>query len=190
MEFDEELPMLSIDKQQLGQLTDKEIKTQEVINELIHTEQKHVRNLKIMKNHFYLPVKINLLLTKEDINVLFPNLEEVLELHGKKLVHRFIYFVLIFDLIMPLFFFFFIKANFNNKLKRLRKENPIVPLKQLINIILDQFKGAKGEKFKTECAKFCENQSQAMKLLQERLKNNEKFSQFISVIVVFMIVSQ
>jgi hypothetical protein len=83
IEFDEELPTLAIDRQQLGQLSDKEIKTQEVINELIHTEQKHVRNLKIMKHHFYLPIKVNMYLTKEEINVLFPNLEEVLELHCK-----------------------------------------------------------------------------------------------------------
>ncbi len=83
MEVDEELPSLSanIDKQQFEQLTKKEIKLQEIINELIHTEQKHVRNLKIMQNHFYIPIKCDMLLTEDERNLLFPNLEEILELH-------------------------------------------------------------------------------------------------------------
>lgn len=86
MEVEEELPSISanIHKKSMEQLTRKEIKTQEVINELIHTEQKHVRNLKIMKHHFYIPIKINMYLTKEERDVLFPNLEEVLEIHCKK----------------------------------------------------------------------------------------------------------
>lgn len=87
MELDEELPPLNIDRtgsasSSGGQpMSEKEIKTQEVINELIHTEQKHVRNLKIMKHHFYLPIKINMYLTKEELNIMFPNLEQVLDLH-------------------------------------------------------------------------------------------------------------
>ena len=86
MEVDEELPELSIDveKQQgPGQLNPKDLKVQKVINELIHTERKHMRNLKIMKHHFYVPIKIEVLLSDEDRNLLFPNLDEVLELHCK-----------------------------------------------------------------------------------------------------------
>lgn len=187
IEFEEELPTLGIDRGLggLGQhMSDKEIKTQEVINELIHTEQKHVRNLKIMKHHFYLPIKVNMYLTKEELNVMFPNLEQVLDLHcnyswdiiRRRKTRHFL-----------MNYYFFIKANFNNKLKRLRKENPIVPIKQLINIILEQFKGERGEKFKTECARFCENQSQAMKLLQTKIKNNEKFNNFITVKKFFFV---
>lgn len=90
IELDEELPPLNIDRSQSSCggssagglfMSDKEIKTQEVINELIHTEQKHVRNLKILKHHFYLPIKINMYLTKEELGVMFPNLEQVLDLH-------------------------------------------------------------------------------------------------------------
>lgn len=90
IELDEELPPLNIDRSQSSCggssagglfMSDKEIKTQEVINELMHTEQKHVRNLKILKHHFYLPIKINMYLTKEELGVMFPNLEQVLDLH-------------------------------------------------------------------------------------------------------------
>ena len=83
MEVDEELPNLSlnIERQQFEQLSKKEMKMQEVINELIHTEQKHVRNLKIMQNHFYKPIKLEILLSDDERNLLFPNLEEILDLH-------------------------------------------------------------------------------------------------------------
>jgi len=72
MEVDEELPNLSvnIEKSQIEKLTKKEMKIQEVINELIHTEQKHVRNLKIMKFAFkiyrkrYLIIEIKILIHK------------------------------------------------------------------------------------------------------------------------------
>lgn len=85
MEVDEELPNLSvnIDKPRLEAMTKKEMKMQEVINELIHTEQKHVRNLKIMKFHFYVPIKMEMFLSEEERNLLFPNLDEILDLHCK-----------------------------------------------------------------------------------------------------------
>jgi hypothetical protein len=85
MEVDEELPPLSdnIEKDKLERLSRKEIKIQEVINELIHTEQKHVRNLKIMKFQFYLPIKCEMYLSEEERNLLFPNLDEILDLHCK-----------------------------------------------------------------------------------------------------------
>lgn len=121
MEVEEELPNLSmhVDRSQFEGLSKKEMKVQEVINELIHTEQKHVRNLKIMQNHFYIPIKIEMVLSEEERNLLFPNLEEILELH----------------------------ATFNNKLKRLRKESSVVDVAALTDIIAGQFKGEQGLRF-------------------------------------------
>ena len=125
-----------------------------MINELIHTEQKHVRNLKIMQNHFYVPIKIEMVLSDDERNLLFPNLEEVLDLH----------------------------STFNNKLKRLRKENSVVDVKHLIEIISSQFQGEQGLKFQNACATFCQNQSEAMKLLQVKMKQTtDKFSMFLNV---------
>jgi Rho guanine nucleotide exchange factor 12 len=155
MEVDEELPNLSvnIEKAQIEKLTKKEMKIQEVINELIHTEQKHVRNLKIMKHHFYIPIKVEMYLNEEERKLLFPNLEEVLELH----------------------------STFNNKLKDLRKENVIVPIKELINVILEQFQGEQGNRFQNACATFCQNQGEAMKLLQTKMKTQtDKFNLFLN----------
>jgi hypothetical protein len=155
MEVDEELPNLSVNIEKSGQemLSKKEMKIQEVINELIHTEQKHVRNLKIMNHHFYIPIKVEYYLTDEERNLLFPNLERVLDLHSA----------------------------FNNKLKELRKENVIVPIKDLISIILEQFQGEQGEQFQEACATFCQNQGEAMKLLQTKMKNQtDRFQSFLN----------
>ena len=84
MEVEEELPELSPAAQEKSQeLSGKEVKVQKVINELIHTEQKHVRNLKILKHHFYVPIKVEFLLSEDERNLLFPNLDQVLDLHCK-----------------------------------------------------------------------------------------------------------
>ena len=155
MEVDEELPNLSvnIEREKFEKLTKKEVKLQEVINELIHTEQKHVRNLKIMKHHFYIPIKVEYLLSEDERNLLFPNLDEILDLHSL----------------------------FNNRLKKLRKENPIVPIEQLITILQDQFQNENGTRFQSACAAFCQNQSEAMKFLQTKSKLlADKFTLFLA----------
>jgi len=142
MEVDEELPNLSvnIEREKFEKLTKKQIKQQEVINELIHTEQKHVRNLKIMKHHFYIPVKVEYLLSENERNLLF-----------------------------------------NNRLKKLRKENPIVSIDQLITILQDQFQNENGQRFQSACASFCQNQSEAMKFLQTKSKLlADKFTLFLA----------
>ncbi len=155
MEVDEELPNLSvnIEREKFEKLTKKEVKLQEVINELIHTEQKHVRNLKIMKHHFYIPIKVEYLLSEDERNLLFPNLDEILDLHSL----------------------------FNNRLKKLRRENPIVSIEQLITILQDQFQNENGTRFQSACATFCQNQSEAMKFLQTKSKLlADKFTLFLA----------
>ena len=74
-------------------------------------------------------------------------------------------------------------ANFNDKLKKLRKENTIVPVKQLIDVVLQQFEGERGAQFESACATFCQNQGEAMKLLQSKMKQHatDKFSLFLNV---------
>jgi len=58
-EVEETLPPFgtNIEKSILEKLTPNERTKQEAINEIIHTEQKHVRNLKIMKHQFYEQIK-------------------------------------------------------------------------------------------------------------------------------------
>ncbi|KAF1747163.1 hypothetical protein GCK72_023624 [Caenorhabditis remanei] len=62
-------------------LKPKEKKRQEVINELFHTERTHVRNLKILYHVFYKPLITNKIVSEDLTNLLFANLEELLNLH-------------------------------------------------------------------------------------------------------------
>ena len=52
--------------------------------ELFYTERTHCRNLKILQNLFYKPMSQDPNISNELIKLLFPNLEEMIALHGKK----------------------------------------------------------------------------------------------------------
>lgn len=67
-------------------------------SELFHTERTHVRNLKVLDSLFYRPMIQEQLLPADFISLLFPNLEEMLEIH----------------------------SNFNQKMKARRKEEHII----------------------------------------------------------------
>lgn len=84
-EIEETLPsfVANVEKSKLEKLTANERTMQEGINEIIHTEQKHVRNLKIMKHHFYEQIKKTAYLTSNELELLFPNLDTILGLHCK-----------------------------------------------------------------------------------------------------------
>ncbi|XP_047130651.1 rho guanine nucleotide exchange factor 11 isoform X1 [Hydra vulgaris] len=71
----------SADKKVLKKLKGKEIKRQEVIHELIHTEKTHVRNLKVLFKVFYKPLMKNNILNESQVKDIFPNLEELLDIH-------------------------------------------------------------------------------------------------------------
>lgn len=52
------------------------------VAELFHTERSHVRNLRVLETVFYRPLSSIKLLPPEQVNLLFSNLEEMLEIHG------------------------------------------------------------------------------------------------------------
>lgn len=77
---------LSISQEVLATLSKKETKRQDVINELFHTERSHVRNLKVLDRLFYRPLLKEIthgLTTRDLVDRLFPNLDEVLAWHTK-----------------------------------------------------------------------------------------------------------
>lgn len=53
-----------------------------LIVELFHTERSHVRNLKVLETVFYRPLLHSKCLPKDQIDLLFSNLEEMLDIHG------------------------------------------------------------------------------------------------------------
>lgn len=53
------------------------------VTELFHTERSHVRALKILDQLFYQPMKEQQILPVDHLQLLFPNLDEMLEIHSQ-----------------------------------------------------------------------------------------------------------
>ncbi|CDW57774.1 RhoGEF domain containing protein, partial [Trichuris trichiura] len=73
----------------LVSLETRERKRLEVVYELLHTERTHVRNLKVLYRLFYLRFVEYSILPSNVLNLMFPNLELVLEIH-RPIGHRYI----------------------------------------------------------------------------------------------------
>lgn len=54
------------------------------VAELFYTERSHVRNLKVMYQVFYRPMMQQDFVPNDLVRLLFPNLHEVIEVHGKQ----------------------------------------------------------------------------------------------------------
>nr|CAB3261906.1 uncharacterized protein LOC100177579 [Phallusia mammillata] len=132
----------------------REVKRQEVINELIYTEQHHVRDLKILEKVFYEPMKKQGLMKEEEIFQAFPNLQAVLEIHRV----------------------------FNKSLQEAKeeaKERGSYIVKNIGDILLSRFDGSDGNRLKEECALYCGNQSTILSMIKEKSKKEQKFNQFL-----------
>lgn len=53
------------------------------ITELFHTERSHVRNLKVIDQVFYRPILDTQILPHDHIQLLFSNLDEMLDIHSR-----------------------------------------------------------------------------------------------------------
>jgi hypothetical protein len=53
------------------------------ITELFHTERSHVRNLKVIDRVFYRPMLETQILPPDHIQLLFSNLDEMLDIHSQ-----------------------------------------------------------------------------------------------------------
>ncbi|KFM79191.1 Rho guanine nucleotide exchange factor 11, partial [Stegodyphus mimosarum] len=140
----------NVDWDVLKVMKPKEKKRQDVINELFHTERTHVRNLKVLDRLFYKPMLQEQLLPPDFLNLLFPNLEEMLEIH----------------------------VTFNNKMKARRKMEPVIG--DIGQLMLEMFDGAAGEHLKQAAARYCQNQSIALESLKIRQKKDQKLAQSLS----------
>uniref|UniRef100_T1JIK5 DH domain-containing protein n=1 Tax=Strigamia maritima TaxID=126957 RepID=T1JIK5_STRMM len=138
----------SVDWDIVKHLKPKERKRQEVINELFHTERTHVRNLKVLERVFYRPM-VEQSLFADHIKLLFPNLEEMLEIH----------------------------CQFNLLMKARTKESKIV--ENVSDLILEMFDGLSGEKLRQEAATFCAKQAIALEALKSKQKKDQKLAQFL-----------
>ncbi|XP_039249342.2 rho guanine nucleotide exchange factor 12-like isoform X1 [Styela clava] len=130
----------------------KEIKRQEIISELLHTEKHHVRDLLIINLLFYNKMQSEGGLSQEDLFTVFPNLQEILSMHRK----------------------------LKDALIELKQKDGHV-IVEISHVLLEMFDGDRGEKFKNECAKYCGNQTAALEFIKERCKKDQKFNSFIQM---------
>ncbi|KAF6716590.1 Rho guanine nucleotide exchange factor 1 [Oryzias melastigma] len=130
-------------------LSKKEAKRQEVINELFATEHAHVRMLSVLQTVFSKPLGREQLLTADELETIFPSLDEIIELH----------------------------YNFYENLKKLRLEDNFI-VKTISTTVLQLFGGPEGEWFQKLTARFCSHQKYSLEQIKAKRKD-PRFNSFI-----------
>ncbi|XP_030226206.1 rho guanine nucleotide exchange factor 1 isoform X3 [Gadus morhua] len=138
------------DRNALANLSKKETKRQEVINELYTTEHAHYRMLTVLQTVFSKPLEREEILTGPELATIFPSLEEILEMH----------------------------YTFHENLKALREEDEFI-VKNIGATLLNRFGGPEGEWFQKLTARFCSHQSWALEQIKSRQKKDARFNAFI-----------
>uniref|UniRef100_A0A3B3QDB2 Rho guanine nucleotide exchange factor (GEF) 1 n=2 Tax=Paramormyrops kingsleyae TaxID=1676925 RepID=A0A3B3QDB2_9TELE len=131
-------------------LSKKEIKRQEVINELFTTEHAHVRMLSVLQTVFFRPLERREIMTLPELGTIFPNLDDIFEMHYA----------------------------FYENLKKLRQEDNFI-IKTISSTLLNRFHGSEGEWFQKLTARFCSHQSYALDVIKSRQKKDPCFGSFI-----------
>lgn len=131
-------------------MSKNELARQEVIHELMYTEQHHIRDLCIMDKLFYESMNASKVLDDDELIHVFTNLKLVLAMHRK----------------------------LNNALQKIKEKDGHV-VKEIGDALLETFE-EKGEEFKRESSTFCENQSRSLTFIKNKLRRDARFCEFLS----------
>lgn len=137
------------DKKIIKKLSDREVKRQEAIYELIITEKHHCLTLQIMQKVYYQGLIKELNMSRDLVEKLLPSLNELLDFH---------------------------KA-FLSKLRERQSESPVI--EQIADILQDQFYEQKAEQMKTAYGHFCSQHIEALNLYKDLSKSDRKFQNFM-----------
>ncbi|XP_078282979.1 rho guanine nucleotide exchange factor 12-like isoform X2 [Rhinoraja longicauda] len=135
----------------LSGLKPHEIKRQEIINELFHTERAHIRMLKVLDVIFYQKMMRDGSIPTTDVRNIFSNLEEILQLH----------------------------VSLNEQMRKVWKRNDNFVVDQIGEDLLSWFSCSEEEKFKRAAATFCSNQPFALELIKSKQKKDSRFQAII-----------
>ncbi|XP_066280566.1 rho guanine nucleotide exchange factor 11-like isoform X12 [Branchiostoma lanceolatum] len=141
----------TVDRSTLKSLSKKEIKRQEVINELFHTEKAHVRNLKVLDLIFHRRMLQDNILPGDVVKQVFPNMQEIIDMH----------------------------STLNQAMKAKKKADGHI-VGQIGDLLLDRFDNESGEHFRHSAAVFCANQKAAVEMIRVRQKKDSKLQQFMA----------
>ncbi|XP_035998655.1 rho guanine nucleotide exchange factor 12 isoform X1 [Fundulus heteroclitus] len=135
----------------LASLTSKEIKRQEVINELFYTERAHLRMLRVLDCIFCQRLNRHGILPPDDIKHIFINLEEIIQLH----------------------------VSITEQMTAIRKRSETSVIGQIGDDLLAWFSEEEEEKIKRAVGTFCSNQPSALELIKTRQKKDQRFNVFV-----------
>ncbi|XP_072776882.1 rho guanine nucleotide exchange factor 1 [Taeniopygia guttata] len=131
-------------------LPQREVRRQEVLNELFLTEHAHVRMLRVLLELFYQPMLREGFFDEQELSNIFPSLEDLVEVH----------------------------TAFLDSLKKLREESGFI-IAEIGDVLLARFEGTEGSWFQKISARFCSRQSFALEQLKAKQRKDTRFSQFI-----------
>uniref|UniRef100_A0A8C3ULP8 DH domain-containing protein n=1 Tax=Catharus ustulatus TaxID=91951 RepID=A0A8C3ULP8_CATUS len=134
----------------LLRLPQREVRRQEVINELFLTEHAHVRMLRVLLELFYQPMLREGFFDEQELSNIFPSLEDLVEVH----------------------------TVFLDSLKKLREESGFI-IAEIGDVLLARFEGTEGSWFQKISARFCSRQSFALEQLKAKQRKDTRFNQFI-----------
>merc|ERR1719186_1636365 len=140
----------TISEEELKKLSPKELKRQDVINELFHTEKSHVRNLKVLDGVFRRPLLETGRMPKKVVDRLFPNLDEVLAVHQR----------------------------YNSAMKMRVKQG--FPIGDICDILIDMFLESNGDRLVQVCGEFSKNQNSTIEELKRMRSRDAKLEQFLA----------
>ncbi|XP_023560218.1 rho guanine nucleotide exchange factor 1 isoform X1 [Octodon degus] len=131
-------------------LPKSQVKRQEVISELLVTEAAHVRMLRVLHDLFYQPIAEGGFFLLDDLQYIFPSLDELIEVHSLFLDH----------------------------LMKRRQESGYL-IEEIGDVLLARFDGAEGSWFQKISSRFCSRQSFALEQLKAKQRKEPRFCAFV-----------
>ncbi|XP_042637195.1 rho guanine nucleotide exchange factor 1 [Orycteropus afer afer] len=134
----------------LHSLPKSQVKRQEVISELLVTEAAHVRMLRVLHDLFYQPIADGFFFSIEELQNIFPSLDELIEVHS-----------LFLDSLMK------------------RRQDSGYLIEEVGDVLLARFDGAEGSWFQKISSRFCSRQSFALEQLKNKQRKEPRFCAFV-----------
>lgn len=134
----------------LHSLSKNQVKRQEVISELLVTEAAHVRMLRVLHDLFYQPMADSGFFPLEELQNIFPNLDELIEVHSL----------------------------FLDRLMKQRQDSGYL-IEEIGDVLLARFDGAEGSWFQKISSRFCSRQSFALEQLKAKQRKEPRFCAFV-----------
>ncbi|XP_049818465.1 rho guanine nucleotide exchange factor 12 isoform X2 [Aethina tumida] len=151
--FESDIPQWQalVPEEQRKNLDPQEQKRQDIINEIFATENSHVRNLRVLHKIFYEKLRSSQVLKTDELHLIFPNIRDLFEVHNE----------------------------FNRQMRRQREQDKVL-VREVGELLLRMFEGERGDRLKTEAARFCEKQKYALELIKEKRKKDTKLENVLA----------